>query len=292
MEQTLKRTGTGFFGIIALSIILILMGIPFVGMTVMTMMLSISSSRIALPLAVITIVGVYLISDFTGALITAAGSGFLAAGIRSGRSLESSTMFASAAAAIASIFGTILITDQSLLSQENMEAMSRIYRSAGLSSSEIATILNIFLYILPSLLAIWAIIGTVAAAVAVKSANQRRKKPFRIITRGIEIRLGLLPAWILIAALSVNLTGGGFPPYVQQAAVNISIFMVLPYSLAGFGIFRIALRSFPMLLLAAVPLAIIFPPAAICILVLVGIMDTWFDFRLRLKKYLERKTQE
>lgn len=292
MEQTFKRTGTGFFGIIALGIILILMGIPFVGMTIMTMMLSVSSSRMALPLAVVTLVGVYLISDFTGALISATGSGLLAAGIRSGRSLEFSTMFASAATAITSIFGTILMPDQSLLSQENMEALSRIYKSAGLSSSEIATILNIFLYILPSLLAIWAVIGTVTAAVAVRSVNQRRKEPFKIITQGMELRLGLLPAWILIAALSVNLTSGVFPPYVQQAAVNISIFMILPYSLAGFGIFRTVLRSFPMLLLAAVPLAIIFPPAAICILVLVGIMDTWFDFRQRLKKYLERKTQE
>ena len=292
MEQTLKRTGTGFFGIIALCIILILMGIPFVGMTIMTMMLSLSSSRIALPLAIVTLVGVYLISDFTGALIAATGSGVLTAGIRSGRSLELSTMFASGAAAIISIFGTILMPDQSLISQDNIEALSQIYRSAGLSSSEIATILNIFLYILPSLLAIWAVAGTVAAAVAVRSVNQRMKEPFKIITQGMEIRLGLLPAWILIAALSVNLIGGVLPSYVQQAAVNISIFMILPYSLVGFWIFRVALRSFPMLLLAAVPLAIIFPPAAICILVLVGIIDTWFDFRLRLKKYMERKTQE
>ncbi|MCK4506055.1 MAG: hypothetical protein KAW14_10595 [Candidatus Aegiribacteria sp.] len=292
MEQIFKRTGTGFFGIIALGILLILIGIPFVGMTIMTMMLSLSSSRTALPLAVVTLVGVYLISDFTGALITATGSGLLAAGIRSGRSLEFSTMFASGAAAITSIFGTILMPDQSLLSQENMEALSLIYRSAGLSSSEIAAILNILLYILPSLLAIWAVTGTVAAAVAVRSVNQRRKEPIKIITQGMEIRLGLLPAWIMIAALFANLIGGGFPPYAQQAAVNISIFMILPYSLVGFGIFRIALRSFPMLLLAAVPLAIIFPPAAICILALSGIMDTWFDFRLRLKKYLERKTQE
>ncbi len=292
MEQTLKRTGTGFFGIIALGIILILMGIPFVGMAVMTMMLSLSNFRRALPLAVVTLVGVYLISDFTGALITATGSGLLSAGIRSGRSLELSTIFASGAAAITSIFGTILMPDQSLISQENMEALSRIYRSAGLSSSETTTILSIFLYILPSLLAIWAVAGTVTAAFAVRTVNQRRKESFRIITQGMELRLGLLPAWILIAALSVNLTGGGFPPYVQQAAVNISIFMILPYSLVGFGIFRIALRSFPMLLMAAVLIAIIFPPAAICILVLAGIMDTWFDFRLRLKKYLERKTQE
>ncbi len=292
MEQILKETGTGFFGIIALGIILILMGIPFVGMTIITMLLSLSSSRIALPLAVVTLVGVYLISDFTGALITATGSGLLTAGIRSGRSLEVSTMFASGAVAIATIFGTALMPGQSLLSQENMEAMSQIYRSAGLSSSEIATILGIFLYILPSLLALWAVTGTVAAAVSFRLINQRRREVFKIITQGMEIRLGLLPAWILIAALSVNLTGGGLPPYVQQAAVNISVFMILPYSAVGFGILRIALRAFPMLLLVVLPLAIIFPPAAICLLALSGIMDTWFDFRLRLKKILERKTQE
>lgn len=292
MEQILKGKRTGFFGIIALSIILILMGIPFVGMAIVTMILLLSGSRTALPLAVVILVGVYLISDFTGAVITATGSGLLTAGIRSGRSLELSAIVASGAVAVASIISTIMIPEQSLLSQENMEALSQIYRSAGLSSSEITSILNIFLYILPSLLAVWAVSGTAAAAFAVRLANQRRKKEFKIITQGMEIRLGLLPAWILIAALSVNLTGVGFPQYVQQAAVNISIFMILPYSLVGFGIFRAALRCYPMMLLAVIPIAIIFPPAAIAILVLSGIMDTWFDFRLRLTKLLERKTQE
>lgn len=292
MEQMYKQTGSGFFGIIALGIIMILLGIPFIGMTVMTVMLSAPNSRMGLTLAIATLFGVYLISDFTGALIAATGSGFLIAGMKSGRNSQSSFSIAAAAVALVSVFGTLMIPHQSLLSQENMEALLQLYRSAGLSSTEINLILNIFLYLMPSLLALWAVAGTIAAGSAARLINRRRNVVLNIQT-GKEIRLGLLPAWILIVALAVNLPGiMDFSPYLRQVAVNISVFMILPYSAVGIIVCRAVLRSYPQLLIVIVLIAILFPPVVICLLALAGILDTWLDFRSLLKKIKERKEQQ
>ncbi len=103
--------------------------------------------------------------------------------------------------------------------------------------------------------------------------------------------MGLIPAWILIAALAVNLAGGSLPYFLQQAAVNISIFMILPYSAVGLAVCRKVLSIYPQVLILAVLPAIVFPPIALGVLIITGILDTWFDFRTRLKKIYERKNQ-
>jgi uncharacterized membrane protein YqaE (UPF0057 family) len=87
----------------------------------------------------------------------------------------------------------------------------------------------------------------------------------------------------------VNLVGKSFSPYLQQAAVNISIFMILPYTAVGLAVCRKVLSIYPQSLLLAVLVGIIFPPIAVGLLVITGILDTWFDFRTRLKKIDERK---
>ncbi|NOQ21205.1 MAG: hypothetical protein GQ565_00970 [Candidatus Aegiribacteria sp.] len=283
-------TGSGFFGIIAVGIILVLMGIPFVGMTVMTVMLLTPNSRFGLPLALATLFVVYLISDFTGALIAATGAGLITACIRSGRSFRFSVAAAAAATALASIFGTLLLPEQSVLSGDNVETLVQFYSSTGMSSTEIIFVMNVLMYILPSILALWAAAGVIASASAVKLINRRR---------GIELalpgdhslRMGLIPAWILIAALAVNLAGSSLPVFLQQAAVNISIFMILPYSAVGLAVCRKVLSMYPQGLILAALLAIVFPPFALGVLLITGILDTWFDFRTRLKKINERKNQ-
>lgn len=287
MQEKSGGIGNGFFGIIAVGIILILMGIPFVGMTVMTLMMVAPESRFGLPLALATLFIVFLISDFTGALIAATGAGFMTAFIGSGRSFRFSVALAATATALASLFGTLLLPEQSLLSGDSVETLMQFYSSAGMSTSEILFVMDILMYVLPSLLALWAVGGVIASGAAVKLINRRK---------GIELglpgehsmRLGLIPAWILIAALAVNLAGSG---YLQQAAVNISIFMILPYSIVGLAVCRKALDLYPQGFIMAVLAGILFPPLAVGLLMIAGILDTWFDFRMRLNRIDERKTE-
>jgi hypothetical protein len=162
----------------------------------------------------------------------------------------------------------------------------QVYAAAGLSPEETGRVLEVFLFIVPSLLAIWAAGGTIAAGVAVTLMSQRRgEKPFPRIG---EIRLGLIPAWIMILCLGVNLTTIEFPSPLRQGAVNVLLFLALPYTLVGLSVTRAALRKIPGMLLPVALFSILLPPAAIGVLILLGITDTLFDFRLRLAKHTER----
>jgi len=288
MQLKTAGSGSGFFGIVTVGIILVLMGVPFVGMTVMTAMMLAPDSRAGLPVALATLFVVFLISDFTGALIAATGAGFLTTLIRSGKSFRFSVAAASAATALASVFGTILLPEQSLLSGENIEALMQIYGSAGMTASEILAMMEILMYILPALLALWAAGGVIISAVAVGLINRRRRIELDLPI-DTTLRLGLAPAWILIAALAVNLAGSGLSPFLQRAAVNVSLVMILPYSAVGIAVARKALSMYPQWLILAVFTGIIFPPFAIAVLAITGILDTWFDFRDRLKRIDERK---
>lgn len=287
MQEKSGRTENGFFGIIAVGIILVLMGVPFVGMTVMTMMMLAPEARFGLPLALATLFIVFLVSDFTGALISATGAGFMTAFIKSGRSFRFSVATASAATVFASLFGTLLLPEQSLLSGDNVETLMQLYSSAGMRSHEILFVMEVLMYVLPSLLALWAAGGVLASGAALKLIS--RRKGVEIEQPGdLPMKLGLVPAWILIAALAVNLAGSGLP---QRAAVNISIFMILPYSAVGVAVCRKVLYMYPQWLMLAVLAGIVFPPLAVGVLMITGILDTWFDFRVRLKSIYERKNQ-
>ncbi|MCD4776541.1 MAG: hypothetical protein K8S15_10905 [Candidatus Aegiribacteria sp.] len=288
MQKTSGGAGNGFFGIIAVGIILVLMGVPFVGMTIMSVMMVARNSKFGLPMALATLFVVFLISDFSGALIAATGSGIIVTFVRSGRSFRFSLTVAAAATALACIFGTLLLLQKSMLSSENVQVLMQFYGSAGMSSSEILFVMDLLLYILPALLALWAVAGVITSAVAARLVS-RRRGVWPDLPREDSLRLGLLPAWILIAALAVNLTGSSFPPYLQQAAVNISIFMILPYSAVGLAVCRKVLSIYPQSFILAILVGIIFPPIAVGLLMIAGILDTWFDFRTRLNRMDERK---
>ncbi len=290
MLEKPEGAGRGFFGIISVGIILFLMGIPYVGMTVMTVMLLTPDSKFGLPLAMASLFAVYLLSDFTGALIAATGAGFITACIRAARSYRFSIAAAAAATALVSVFGTILFPEQSLLSGNNVEALIQFYSSAGMSSTEIILVMDILMYVLPSILALWAAAGVIASGAAVKLIIRRRGVQLDL-PGDPSLKMGLIPAWILIAALAVNLTGSSLPFFLQQAAVNISIFMILPYSAIGFAVIRNVLSMYPQVLIMAILMTVVFPPLALGVLIITGILDTWFDFRTRLKKIYERKNQ-
>lgn len=277
----------GFAGLLLLGMLLLLMGIPFTGMAIMTsLLLSGRGWGGGVPMAVVVLAGVYFFTDFIGATIAATGSGIMATTLRSGKDLAGAVGLASAAAALTSLAGLLMLPEISLLSSESIELLMQVYAAAGLSPEETGRVLDVFLFIVPSLLAIWAAGGTVAAGAAVKLMSLRRGgQPLPV---GEGIRLGLIPAWITILCLGINLTGMEFPVMVRQGAVNVLVLLALPYLLVGLSVARAALRAIPGMLLPVALFSIFLPPAAIGVLLLLGITDTLFDFRLRLAKHTER----
>ncbi len=280
MTRRQIRIGRGLPGILAMGLILVLMGVPFVGMAVMTSLLS--CSRKGIPLALGTLVLVYLLSDFTGALIAAVGSGLMAGSICMGHSMRESMVVSSAGTALVFIFGTILMISHSILSVENMEMLVQLYTAAGMSSSEVNFVMNMLLYMLPSLLAVWSCSGVIAAGAAARLIGKRRGT-WPETEPGAPLRLGMIPAWILILALAANLYPAS-PAIVRQAAVNVSIFMILPYSIVGTAVFRKVLVRYPQGIFLAILTVAVFTPVAIGIVAITGVLDTWLDFRGKMSR--------
>ncbi|MFO8183780.1 MAG: hypothetical protein R6U39_06350 [Candidatus Aegiribacteria sp.] len=289
MADRAAGSGGGLLGIVVAGIILVLMGVPFVGMAVMTAMLVGRTAGQGLPLALGTLALVYLISGFNGALIAATGSGAMAGTILTGRNFRSSVTIASGATAVAAIFVTLLLPEGSFLSSDNLETLARMYGSAGISGSEIALAMELLVYILPALMALWAATGVIAAGAAARMICMRGGT-WPDTGEGEPVRLGLLPAWILIVALAANLAGG-LPPEVKRASVNVSMFMALPYSVVGLSVLRRLLALYPRSLFLALLVGILFPPAAAGLLIITGILDTWIDFRALMERSKERKNQ-
>jgi hypothetical protein len=285
MTRRQMRIGRGLPGILAMGLILVLMGVPFVGMAVMASLLT--CSRKGIPLALGTLVLVFLLSDFTGALIAAVGSGLMSGSICMGRSIRESMAVSSAGTAMVFVFGTILMISHSMLSYENMDMLVQLYSSAGMSSSEVAFVMNLLIYLLPALLAVWSCSGVIAAGAAARLIGKRRGTWPDTVPGG-PVRLGLVPAWILILALAANLYPSS-PHILKQAGVNISIFMILPYSIVGVAVFRKLLIRYPQAIFLAILTAVVFPPVAIGIMAITGVMDTWMDFRGKLDRIKEKK---
>lgn len=286
MTERKTGAGNGLLGMVALGLILVLMGVPFVGMAVMASVLVCRELAQGLSIALGTLAVVYLLSNFTGAFIAAAGAGVLAMALRAGRGFVPAVALAAAAAALASMAGTAILPEHSLLSSDNVETLVRLYGSAGMSTSEIAMVMEVLSYLLPGLLAVWSVTGTIAAAAAARLICRRSGSRADFFD-GEPLKLGLLPAWILIAALAVNLAGG-LPASVRQAAVNVSMFMLVPYTAVGLSVCRKLLQRYPGAFLV-LAMGIIFPPVAVGVLAVTGMLDTWLDFRARIERSNERK---
>jgi len=205
--------------------------------------------------------------------------------LRSGRDLSDSAGIASAGAVTAALAGLIAFPRMSLLSPESVDMLMQAYAATGLSPAEVRRVFEVFLAVIPALLALWAAGGTVAAASVVRLVSLRKGIE---VPRGGGIRMGLVPAWIMIASLAANLLPRDLPTEATLGAVNILVFLTLPYGLVGLSVLRAALLTLPGTLMPAALFAILLPPVALGLLVLVGITDTLFDYRLRLSKLRER----
>jgi len=277
-------------GMLLLGFMLVVMGIPFVGMAIMTVLLLSDSRSGGIPGALLVLAGVYFLTDFMGAFIASVGAGFMSASLRSGRDLVWSVTLAAGVTSVVSLIGMLVFPELSLLAPRSVEAILQIYSSTGLSPLQVNTVFNVFLFIVPSLMILWAAGGTMVAGGFTAILSARRGKPL-LSANGGRVSLGLVPAWLLIIALAVNLTGSGLPYSVRQGAINASIFLALPYMVVGFQISRAILKTMPGLILPVFIFAIFLPPVAMGGMVLLGILDTWLNFRLRLAKHVERKAQ-
>ncbi len=278
----------GILAMFFLGIVLFFIGTPFLGMTMMTILL-LKELRKGLFLALAVLVGIYLFSDydFNSALIAALGAGILVTGIKLKWEKHVIIAAASALLSLVAVYRVLLFPESFPLLGEHILLFLEFYRTAGLSEREIISGFSLILRIFPGLLAIWATIGTLTASIGIQSYYAMKEK--RIFKPSESFHLGLVPAWILILSLFVFAVQSSLPSFLPAAALNIALYILLLYSIVGIIVVHRFLRTSTQFVLPVVILAVFMLPFLVTATTLLGILDTWFDFRTKIRLRIERK---
>jgi len=226
------------------------------------------------------VVVMFLLLGLQGALMTAALAAALCAGSRLGLSGVRAASTAAAAVVVAAAAGLVAGPGLMGLAPGDVRQIIGGVYPVRLPDSAVESFVRLLSYLSPGAGAVQAVAGS-AAAVAF----------FRAMGGGggsrEELRLGLSPAWILIAALGTALWPGMHQGPALQASHNVLVFMTAPYFVVGAQVAGALLRTGPALVFLFVAAVLLAPPAAFAAVVLTGVLDTWFDFRKRLRARME-----
>lgn len=211
----------------------------------------------------------------SAAMCAAAITGILVSEARSLRGTEASFL----TAAITVVAAALSLLDRPGLmglSPDMLDALMPLYSAMGIPAGQSRAVVDSMIYLSPGIGAFQIAAGS---ALAVRFAGTRNERGgWR------EIRLGLTVAWLLIAALAAAAAGreAGYAD-VTRAGACVLAFLCAPYGAVGIAVLSSALRGRPFLLAAGLFLAVMATPVAASVTVLTGVLDTWLDFRKRMR---------
>lgn len=246
--------------------------------------MSFGLQRLPAVMLVVALVGVTYFSSGLGAVVVASATGaVIGLRIRKGPLSIQSCALAAGAAVLAVAISSLWREGLMALSASDFEFMLPFYASAGIPVDQARELLEVIAYLSPGLGAIQAVLGAAVACVVAELVAARRAS--RRVCRISDFRLGMLPAYLTMGLLAVNLVllRLDLPPALPRSVHNCLLFMALPYGLVGLSILRAALRQRESAVLLIVALTIIFPPLVLAGLVLAGMVDPWLDLHARIR---------
>jgi hypothetical protein len=273
-------------------LLLLFLGIPFLGSSVMALLLS-GSLAIGIPASLGILGGIYVLSGFQGALVAAAVAAALAVAYRLGRGIGTAAAVAAAAAVLAALVGTGYDPGFMSLSSVDLEPLTPLYSAAGFDQPEIARVFALIDYLSPGIGALQLAGGATLAAYFAKAllAAYRGKK----VAEEKRFDLSFQVIWLIIACLILNMFGdrlASIHPDILRMARNVLVFMALPYALLGGLIMKSYLMAAPQMLIPGALVLVFAPPLFMLGLVILGMLDFWFDFRRRIEARIERMKNE
>jgi len=275
-------------GKILVGFLLAVVGLPFLGASVVALLLLENLGRGLAACAVAT-AGLLLLAGPQAAAMTALGSCSLFLSLSRGRTLKESAAVCSAAMMGGALLffaspGSVFMFPYG----EQGQVWREMLTSMGFSAGEAADVISASFRILPGAAAVWICTGGILATVFLaKLADSRR---LSLPPRG-SLRLGLAPAWVVIAALAARLLPAA-PGGLGVWADNVLIFMALPYLVVGLDIVLVGVRGLGMSPLPLVLLLVLLPHVGVALLAVGGLLDTWFDFREMITARIARRRDE
>ena len=228
-------------------------------------------------LSALLVLVMYFAGGLQVSLMTAACAAALVTASATRMSLQSAAALAAGLGTIAAVAGLIEGTGLMAIQREELDSLLPDWAGEGLGPGGRDYVLDTAAYLSPGLGAVQTAAGS-ALAVAFFGMTGG----FATIRRE-DMRLGLGPAWILIASLAGALVPSEIPVEVRAFAHNSLLFMAAPYFAVGAAVTGEAMRVLPGLLLPFTLLVVFATPLSVAAVTMTGVLDTWFDFRRRIR---------
>ena len=167
---------------------------------------------------------------------------------------------------------------------KRLETEHRLSQSLGLSSTEFNHALEqtgrLWALLLPSLFALKWIVVIATNCWLASVLFQEEEGGFPAFSEFSVWRVHPVGAWVLALALVLMVTRWK-PAF--DAGVNLAFPLALAYTVQGFAVARYVAQAFHIrgLVQAAVLVLLILMPILVTTVMAVGLLDVWYDFRLR-----------
>jgi len=167
---------------------------------------------------------------------------------------------------------------------KRLETEHRLSQSLGLSSTEFNHALEqtgrLWALLLPSLFALKWIVVIATNCWLASVLFQEEEGGFPAFSEFAVWRVHPVGAWVLALALVLMVTRWK-PAF--DAGVNLAFPLALAYTVQGFAVARYVAQVFHIrgLVQAAVLVLLILMPILVTTVMAVGLLDVWYDFRLR-----------
>lgn len=178
------------------------------------------------------------------------------------------------------------------IGESELAPLREVYLSAGLETETIDSVFSLITYYSPGIGAAHIVLGSILSVLFFKSLTGRKNSI--AIQETAEFRIPWGFAWvpILCLILLVSARTVTIPDIVLRISKNMLVFTSLPYGIEGFQVAAKWARNAPGMVLILIISAIFAPPFFLGGLVLLGILDTWFDYRKKIDIRIERIKNE
>jgi len=260
----------------------LLLGIPFLLAGFSSLLLTGKLNK-GLPITVVLIVLTWFLTGFQGAVLLAICSSVTAIALRMKKSLLFTLLFCAGLALVAGTLFSLFTPGFMNIGNEELQPLKEVYTSAGLASSEIDQIFSIIVYYSPGIGAIHIVLGVIVSILFFNSISKAK------FTGSMYFRMHWAIAWIpILCIFTLIYAKNNLLPYsFLRFTKNLLLFMALPYGIEGFQVALRWAKSIRGMVFILIMSSIFVPPFILSGLILLGILDTWFDYRKIINKKIE-----
>lgn len=270
----------------------LLAGLPFLAAGISASLLTGRLSR-GLPVVALLLFAVWYISGFQGAGVAAVCAVTAAFVSRSGFSLMKTIYWTAGSSILAGGLLSLVFPGFMNIGETELEPLRDVYLSAGVESGTIDQVFSLIVHYSPGIGASQIAAGSVAAVLLYRTVCMKRRS-CPGIAESARFRMHWGIAWIPIVCLAtaVYSRNHAISPNVLRAVGNVLLFMALPYTIEGLQVTAKWAREIPGMAVLLVISAFFATPLIAGGVLLLGILDTWFDYRTKIDNRIERMKNE